>query len=65
MGRSVSTPLSVTQAAERMNIGRRTVERLIADGDLASLKVRGRRMVTEEAIERYLKGPATRRGRVA
>lgn len=61
----VETPLSIEEAAEAMNLGKRTVERLIASGDLVSIKARGRRMVMPSAINRYLAGPAARRGRVA
>lgn len=60
----MSELLTVPEVAERMRIGRRTVERLIATGDLRSVLIRRRRFVQETELERYVR-LAERRGRVA
>lgn len=60
----MSELLTVPEVAERMRVGRRTVERLIAAGDLRSVLIRRRRFVQETELERYVR-LAERRGRVA
>lgn len=55
---------TIDEAAELLRVGRRTVERLIAEGELASLKIGRRRLVPDDAIARYRR-LAERRGRVA
>lgn len=59
----MSELLTVEEVAERLRIGVRTVERMIAAGELASLKIRRRRFVANEAVEAY-QALALRRGRV-
>ena len=46
--------LSVQQTAERMGIGRTLVFDLIKNGELASLKIGRRRIVTTQAIDEFL-----------
>jgi len=60
----MSDLLTIPEVADRMRIGQRTVERLIAEGDLRSVLVRRRRFVQEQELERYMR-LAERRGRVA
>lgn len=60
----MSELLTIPEVADRMRVGRRTVERLIADGDLRSVLVRRRRFVQDRELERYMR-LAERRGRVA
>jgi excisionase family DNA binding protein len=60
----MSELLTVAETAERLRVGRRTVERLIATNELRSALIRRRRMVLAEEVERYLR-LAERRGRVA
>lgn len=59
----MSELLTVDEVAERLRVGVRTVERMIATGELASLKIRRRRFVSAEAVEAYA-ALAMRRGRV-
>jgi excisionase family DNA binding protein len=55
---------TVDETAEKLRVGKRTVERLIATGELRSMKVGRRRLVQQDEVERYLR-LAERRGRVA
>lgn len=45
---------SVPEAAMAMGVSDSTVKRLIQDGTLASIKVKGRRMISIAAINRFL-----------
>ena len=56
--------LTLEELAERLRIGKRTAERLVAEGDIGSVKVGRRRLVPETEVERYLR-LAQKRGRVA
>jgi excisionase family DNA binding protein len=60
----MSELLTLAEVAERLRVGKRTVERMVAAGELRSLRIRRRRFVDEREVERYL-GLAIRRGRVA
>jgi excisionase family DNA binding protein len=60
----MSELLTVKEAAERMRLGMRTVEKAIATGELPSLKIGRRRLVTQDGIDQFLR-LAARRGRVA
>jgi excisionase family DNA binding protein len=55
---------TLKEVADRLRSGKRTVERLIASGELRSVKVGRRRLVPDEALEQFVKS-AMRRGRVA
>lgn len=56
--------LTIEEVCRRLRAGRRSVERWIAVGELASLKVGRRRLVSEQALDSFLRR-AERRGRVA
>lgn len=58
------TMLTVEETAERLRLGKRTVERMLATGEIRSVLVRRRRLVAEAEVARYLR-LAERRGRVA
>jgi excisionase family DNA binding protein len=60
----VSEYLTLVEVADRLRVGKRTVERLIAEGELESSKIRGRRLIPASALERYARR-AEKRGRVA
>jgi excisionase family DNA binding protein len=60
----VSELLTIAEVAERLRIGKRTVERFVAEGEIASVKVGRRRFVAETELERYVR-LASKRGRVA
>jgi excisionase family DNA binding protein len=60
----MSELLTVERAAIVMSVGKRTVERLIANGELRSVKIGRRRLVPEDAVVQYIR-LAERRGRVA
>jgi excisionase family DNA binding protein len=60
----VSTLLTIDEVAERLRIGKRTVERFVALGEIASVKMGRLRRVPEEELERYVRR-AQKRGRVA
>lgn len=60
----MSELLTLDEVAERLRVGKRTVERLVAAGELRSLRVARRRFVDQREVDRYL-GLAVRRGRVA
>jgi excisionase family DNA binding protein len=60
----VSVLLTIDEVAERLRIGKRTVERFVAHGEIASVKVGRRRFVHETELERYVR-LAQKRGRVA
>lgn len=47
--------LTVTQTAVRLSVSRWTVYRLIRDGKLHGIRVRGGRRFRESEIERYLR----------
>lgn len=46
--------LRVDEVSKRLNCNARTVYRIIADGDLAALKVRGSLRVTESTLQHYI-----------
>lgn len=48
------TLLTITAAAERLGVSRRTVEREIADGALAVIEIRGLRRIDANDIDSYL-----------
>jgi excisionase family DNA binding protein len=60
----VSTFLTIDEVAERLRVGKRTVERWVAEGEIASVKMGRRRLVQETDLERYVR-LAQKRGRVA
>jgi excisionase family DNA binding protein len=47
--------LTTEQAAERLNISKRTTETLIHSGELPSVKVRGCRRIPTAALESYIR----------
>lgn len=60
----MSELLTIQETADRLRVGRRTVERFVAGGELASVKVGRRRFIPADALERFLRA-AEKRGRVA
>ena len=60
----MSELLTVREVADRLRIGIRTVEKAIATGELPSIKIGRRRLVTEDGLEQFVR-LAARRGRVA
>jgi len=42
------------EVADRLNIGKRTVYKLIADGEIPALKIRSSLRVPDYAIEKYI-----------
>ncbi len=58
--------LDVQGVADRLNVGVRTVETLIADGELVPVRVRSARRFTPESVDAYIRraaGPKRRRRR--
>jgi len=49
------TLLSYRRAAERLAISERTVERLVSRGELATVRVRRARRISDAEIDRYIK----------
>jgi excisionase family DNA binding protein len=47
---------SIDEAAGALSVGRTSIERLIRRGELSSLKVGKRRIITREHIDRFLGG---------
>jgi excisionase family DNA binding protein len=45
--------VDVTNTAQLLSVGRRTVWKLIADGDLESVRIGDRRLVPRDAIRNY------------
>jgi excisionase family DNA binding protein len=64
VGDPVSELLTVQETADRLRLGKRTVERLISRGEIRSVLLGRRRLVAEDEVERVLR-LAERRGRVA
>lgn len=60
----MSELLTVREVADRLRIGIRTVEKAIATGELPSIKIGRRRLVTEDGLAQFVR-LAARRGRVA
>ncbi len=52
---------SINEVAARLGVNVRTVNRLIAAGDLAILPIRGRTVVTEQALIDYQRRNEVRR----
>ena len=50
-----SIGLSPKTVAERLDVSRREANRMMARGTLPSFKVEGKRRMTEEALERFMK----------
>ena len=58
--------MDVEAVAQRLNVSKRTVETLIAEGQLNPIWVRGQRRFTRKAIDAYIRnnvGHSTRGGR--
>jgi excisionase family DNA binding protein len=55
--------LTVEQVAERLNVSVRTVESLIADGELVPLRIRGARRFTDQTIDAFLRSCAGKKKR--
>ena len=58
--------LDVGAVARRLNVSKRTVETLIAEGELTPIWVRGQRRFTTDAIDSYIRsnvGQSARGGR--
>jgi len=49
------TLLSYPAAARALSVSERTVERLVSRGDLATVKVRRARRISDAEIDRYIK----------
>jgi excisionase family DNA binding protein len=60
----VSELLTIDEVADRLRVGKRSVERWVAEGEIASVKIGRRRLVAETELERFLR-LAQKRGRVA
>lgn len=60
----MSELLSVADAAKELHVGKRTLEDMIAKGEVVSLKIRRRRFIERVEIRRQL-ALGERRGRVA
>lgn len=60
----MSVLLTLEEVADRLRCGKRTVEREISVGNMKSVKVRGRRLVAEAELDRYVR-LAERRGRMS
>lgn len=60
----MSEPLTVQEVADRLRVGKRTVERWVAEGEMRSVKLGRRRFIMANELERFLR-MAERRGRVA
>lgn len=60
----MSELLTIGEAADRLRIGKRTVERFVSEGEIASVKVGRRRFIPIDELDRFLRR-AEKRGRVA
>lgn len=60
----MSELLTISEAADRLRIGKRTVERFVSEGEIASVKVGRRRFIPADELDRFLRR-AEKRGRVA
>lgn len=60
----MSELLTVQEVADMLRVGKRTVERFIALGEIGSVKVGRRRLVPAPELDRYVRH-AQQRGRVA
>ncbi len=60
----MSELLTIAEAATRLRVGRRTVERWLATGELRSVRLGRRRLIPQDELERLLR-LAERRGRNA
>jgi excisionase family DNA binding protein len=47
---------TVEEVAEMLSVSRHTIYKLVKDGELESVKVRGARRVLAEALEAYVAG---------
>jgi len=63
-GVGASDLLDVKAVARRLNISVRTVESLIAEGQLKPLRIGRKRLFTSEAVETYLRSCAGRKPRM-
>lgn len=45
---------SIPEAADQLSVSARVLERLIADGDVSTVKIGRRRLVPAEALEDYV-----------
>jgi excisionase family DNA binding protein len=53
------TLLTLTEAAERLRCSKSTLERLVATGELRSIRVRSRRLVRVADLEAYIREAAS------
>lgn len=59
------TLLSVKQAAEELGVSAKTVYRMLADGELAEVRVRGAIRISRLELDRFRRENTTRRGETA
>lgn len=60
----MSELLTVAEFAERARLGKRTIERMMAAGEIRSAKIGRRRLIAADELERLVR-TGERRGRVA
>ena len=60
----MSELLTIQETADRLRLGKRTVERWLSTGEIRSVRLGRRRLVPQEEVDRLLR-LAERRGRVA
>jgi excisionase family DNA binding protein len=53
-GMTVPQLLSIEQAANRLGIRHTTLFKLLGSGELRSVKIRGRRLISEDALREYV-----------
>jgi excisionase family DNA binding protein len=56
--RSVEQLLSIGGVAEALNVSERTVERLVDDGELTPIWIRGQRRFKPESVRSYIRRAA-------
>ena len=48
--------IGINHLAQRLGLSRRTIHRILARGELPSIRIGGRRLVRIEAVQRWLAG---------
>jgi len=62
MAGRLPTPITLAEAGELLKVSPRTVQRLLARGDLAGLAIGGSRRVDRNSVDEYLRRAPEREG---
>jgi excisionase family DNA binding protein len=63
MTNRIPAPITLAEAGEQLRVSPRTVQRMLASGDLVGLAIGGSRRVDQHSVDEYLRRAPEREGR--